>query len=51
MREAIKVTDDLIFLDADTINIQRNAFGELVVQLPDGNTHTKVEPIRSFSCK
>ena len=48
MREAIKVTDDLIFLDADTISIQRNAFGELVIQLPDGNTHTKVEPIRSF---
>lgn len=48
MQEAIKVTDDLAFLDADNIRIARNAFEELVVELPDGITHTKVEPMRSF---
>lgn len=48
MQEAIKVTDDLAFLDADNIRIARNAFEELVVELPDGTTHTKVEPMRSF---
>ncbi|MYF99281.1 DUF1854 domain-containing protein, partial [Candidatus Poribacteria bacterium] len=48
MNEAIKVADELEFLDANKVNIGRNAFAELVVQLPDGTTHTKVEPVRSF---
>ena len=48
MYEPIKVTDELEFLDASKVSIARNAFGELVVQLPDGTTHTKVEPVRSF---
>jgi len=48
MNEAIKVADELEFIDANKINIGRNAFAELVVQLPDGTTHTKVEPVRSF---
>ena len=48
MNEPIKVTDELEFLDASRVSITRNAFAELVVQLPDGTTHTKVEPVRSF---
>lgn len=48
MNEPIKVTDELEYLDTSKISISRNAFAELVVQLPDGSTHTKVEPIRSF---
>lgn len=48
MNEAIKVTDELEFLDAERISITRNTFAELVVELPDGTTHTKVEPVRSF---
>ena len=48
MYEAIKVTDELEFLDPSKVSIARNAFEELVVQLPDGTTHTKVEPVRSF---
>ncbi len=48
MHEPIKVTDELEFLDANRVSITRNAFAELVVQLPDGTTHTKVEPVRSF---
>ncbi|MCY4402994.1 MAG: DUF1854 domain-containing protein [Candidatus Poribacteria bacterium] len=48
MNEAIKVADELEFIDANKVNIGRNAFAELVVQLPDGTTHTKVEPVRSF---
>ncbi|MCE2399634.1 DUF1854 domain-containing protein [Candidatus Poribacteria bacterium] len=48
MNEAIKVADELKFLDASKVSIGRNAFAELVVQLPDGTTHTKVEPVRSF---
>ena len=48
MHEPIKVTDELEFLDASRVSITRNAFAELVVQLPDGTTHTKVEPVRSF---
>lgn len=48
MNEPIKVTDELEFLDANRVSITRNAFAELVVQLPDGTTHTKVEPVRSF---
>lgn len=48
MNEPIKVADELEFLDASQVSIGRNAFEELVVQLPDGTTYTKVEPVRSF---
>ena len=48
MKEAIKVTDELEFLDASHIRIERNAFEELVVQLPDGTTQTKVQPVYAF---
>ena len=48
MKEAIKITDELTFLDASSIRIERNAFEELVVQLPDGSIRTKVEPIYAF---
>ena len=48
MNEPIKVTDELEYLDTSKVSISRNAFAELVVQLPDGSTHTKVEPVRSF---
>ncbi len=48
MNEAIKVTDELEFLDAGKISISRNAFAELVVELPDGISHTKVDVVRSF---
>ena len=48
MYEPIKVTDELEFLDLSKVSIARNAFEELVVQLPDGTTYTKVEPVRSF---
>ena len=48
MKEAIKVTDELEFLDASHVRIERNAFEELVVQLPDGTIQTKVEPICAF---
>ncbi|MYC76596.1 DUF1854 domain-containing protein [Candidatus Poribacteria bacterium] len=48
MKEAIKVTDGLKFLDASSIRIERNAFEELVVQLPDGSIRTKVEPAYAF---
>lgn len=48
MKEAIKVTDELTFLDARRIRIERNTFGELVVQLPDGSIRTKVEPAYAF---
>ena len=48
MKEAIKVTDGLTFLDASSVRIDRNAFEELVVQLPDGSIRTKVEPVYAF---
>ena len=48
MKEAIKVTDELRFLDASGVRIERNAFEELVVQLPDGSIRTKVEPVYVF---
>ena len=48
MKEAIKVTDGLEFIDASHIRIERNAFEELVVQLPDGTVQTKVEPVYAF---
>ena len=48
MNEPIKVTDELEYLDTSKVSISRNAFAELVVQLPDGSTHTRVEPVRSF---
>ena len=48
MNEAIKVTDELEFLDASHVRIERNAFEELVVQLPDGTVRAKVEPICAF---
>ena len=48
MNEPIKVTDELEYLDTSKISISRNAFAELVVQLQDEATHTKVEPVRSF---
>ena len=48
MHEPVKVTDELEFLDPSQVSIERNAFEELVVQLPDGTTYTKVEAVRSF---
>lgn len=48
MKEAIKVTDGLKFLDASSVRIERNAFEELVVQLPDGSVRKKVQPVYAF---
>ena len=48
MQEAIKITDEVEFLDATKVKIARNSFEELTVELPDGTTHAKVEAIRSF---
>ena len=48
MQEAIKITDEVEFLDAAQIKIARNSFEELTVELPDGTTYTNVEAIRSF---
>ena len=48
MNEPVKVADELKYLDAGTLSINRNAFAELVVQLSDGTTFTKVQPVRSF---
>ncbi len=48
MHEAIKITDEVEFLDAAKIKIARNPFEELTVEFPDGATYTKVEAIRSF---
>ncbi len=47
----LKVTDELEFLDPNSVSIYRNAFEELVVELSDGTTHTKVDVIRSFPIK
>ena len=44
----MKVTDELEYLDTSNVSISRNAFAELIVQLPDGSTHTRVVPVRSF---
>lgn len=51
MYEPIKVADELEFLNPSEVSITRNAFAELVVQLSDGTTHTKVDVIRSFPIK
>lgn len=48
MQEAIKITDEVEFLDAANVKIARNPFEELIVELPDGTTYTNVEAIRSF---
>lgn len=48
MQEAIRITEELQFLDASQIHIERNAFEELVVKLPDGTSHTDVEPVLTF---
>ncbi|MDE0426347.1 MAG: DUF1854 domain-containing protein [Candidatus Poribacteria bacterium] len=48
MQEAIKITDEVEFLEAAKIKIARNSFEELTVELPDGTTYTNVEAIRSF---
>ena len=48
MQEAMKITDEVEFLDAAHIKIARNSFEELTVELPDGTTYTNVEAIRSF---
>lgn len=48
MNEAIKVTDELEFIDPKRVHIHRNAFEELVVELPDGSTYSKVEAVRNF---
>ena len=48
MKDAIKVTDKFTFLDAKSVRIERNAFEDLVVQLPDGSIRTKVEPVCAF---
>lgn len=48
MQEAIRITEELQFLDASQIHIERNDFEELVVKLPDGTSHTDVEPVLTF---
>lgn len=48
MQEAMKITDEVEFLDPANIKIARNSFEELTVELPDGTTYTNVEAIRSF---
>ena len=48
MKEAIKVTDGLKFLDASGVRFERNAFEELVIQLPDGSIRKRVEPVYAF---
>ena len=48
MQEAIKITDEVQFLDAANLKIARNSFEELTVELPDGTSHTNVEAVRSF---
>lgn len=48
MQEAIKITDEVKFLDAAKVKIERNSFEELTVELPDGTTYANVEVIRSF---
>lgn len=48
MQEAIKITDEVQFLDASKVKVTRNAFEELIVKLPDGETHTSVEAVRTF---
>lgn len=48
MQEAMKITDEVQFLDAVNLKIARNSFEELTVELPDGTTHTNVEAVRSF---
>lgn len=48
MQEAMKITDEVQFLDAVNLKIARNSFEELTIELPDGTTHTNVEAVRSF---
>ena len=48
MQEAIRITDEVKFLDAANVKIARNSFEELTVELPDGTTYTNVEAVRSF---
>ncbi len=48
MQEAVKITDEVEFLDAANVKIARNSFEELTVELSDGTTYTNVEAIRSF---
>ena len=48
MQKAIRITEELQFLDASRVDIQRNAFEELVVKLPDGTSHTDVAPVLTF---
>lgn len=48
MQEAIRITEELQFLDASQIHIERNAFEELVVTLPDHTSHTNIQPVLAF---
>ena len=48
MQEAVKITDEVQFLDPHNLKIARDSFEELIVELPDGTTHTNVEAVRSF---
>ena len=48
MQEAVKITDEVQFLDPRNLKIARDSFEELIVELPDGTTHTNVEAVRSF---
>ena len=48
MQEAVKITDEVEFLDAAKLKITRNSFEELTVELSDGTTYTNVEAVRSF---
>lgn len=48
MTEPIHITEELQFLDASRLKIERDSFEEMVVRLPDGTTHTNVEPILTF---
>ena len=48
MQEAVKITDEVQFLDPRNLKIARNSFEELIIELSDGTTHTNVEAVRSF---
>lgn len=48
MQEAIKITDEVQFLEPHNLKIARNSFEELTVELSDGTSHSNVEAVRSF---
>ncbi|MCZ6680538.1 MAG: DUF1854 domain-containing protein [Candidatus Poribacteria bacterium] len=48
MQQPIQIEDEIQFLDAKRVKIERNQSEELTVELPDGSTHAPVEPVRAF---